>query len=74
MLLQELLERLDFDQRFPGVPAIIFAEGEMAAVAFEAALDPVFLLRVLDVHELDADIAAVSLLQYVDDFAQLGPL
>ena len=42
--------------------------------AFDTALDPGFLLGVLDMHELDADRAAIAAAQDVEDFARGGDL
>lgn len=68
--LQEGLERLGGVQ--PAQDAqLLLALGLLGARALHAVLEPLALLRVLDVHELDAGGAAVRLAQHTEDVAEL---
>ena len=49
-------------------------EGSVPRGALDPALDPGFLVGVLDVHELDADRAAIGIAQNLHDLAQAGGL
>ena len=47
-----------------------FGEGRLVADAFDAFLNPSLLLRVLDMHELNPDGAAISIAHNRENFAQ----
>ena len=67
--LQEGLERLRRVQ--PAQDAQLLLALRLGVRALDAVLDPLALLRVLDVHELDAGGAAVRVAQHAEDVAQL---
>ena len=67
--LQEGLEGLGRVQ--PAQDAQLLLALRLGVRALDAVLDPLALLRVLDVHELDADGAAVRVAQHAEDVAQL---
>ena len=67
--LQEGLERLGGVQ--PAQDAQLLLALRLGVRALDAVLDPLALLRVLDVHELDAGGAAVRVAQHAEDVAQL---
>ena len=71
---EELLEALGLGEVLEDLALVLGGGGEHAARALDPGLDPGLLLRVLDVHELDADRAAVGLLQHLHDLAQRGLL
>ena len=69
-LLAEHLEAFRFGQLLQDFPLAAGVEGAVPGGAFHLALDPGFLLRILDVHELDADRAAIGVAQDLHDLAQ----
>ena len=70
--LQEGLERLGGVE--PVEHVLLLVGGRLLVLALDPFLDPAPLLRVLDVHVLDADPAAVRVAQHAEDLAQLHPL
>src|SRR5512133_1764946 len=60
---QEALELLGFDQPLEDGALALSGELRLIADALDTLLNPRLLVRVLDVHELDADRAAISLAQ-----------
>jgi len=66
---EELLKAFRLDQAVEDRLFALFGEVGLVVDAFDAFLDPGFLVRVLDVHELDADGTAVGLLKDVENFA-----
>ena len=68
--LQEGLERLGLVEL--GEDAHLLVVGGLGVRPLDLVLDPLPLLRVLDVHVLDADGAAVGVAQHAEDVAQLG--
>src|ERR1700722_11139978 len=70
----ELLEPLRFD-KFVEDRALAFAgEGDLLVGSLDALLDPAFLLRVGDVHELDAERLAIGALEDRHDLTQRSQL
>ncbi len=67
--LQEGLERLGGVE--PAQDAQLLLALGLVVAALDPGLDPAALLRVLDVHVLDADGAAVRVAQHAEDVAQL---
>ena len=67
---QEALELLGLDQPLQDGALALGGELGLVADALDALLDPGLLVRMLDVHELDADRAAVGLAQHLHDLAQ----
>ena len=65
---EELLERLGRVEPLEDVALVV--EVELRRHALDLLLDPALLLRVLDVHVLDADRAAVRVAQHVEDVAE----
>ena len=65
----EFLEALGLDQLVEDRALALAREGDLLVGAFDALLDPALLLRVRDVHELDAERLAVGALQDRDDLA-----
>ena len=61
-LVEETLEVLGRGQALEDRLLAVDREVGVVAAAFDALLDPGLLVRVLDVHELDADRAAIGLL------------
>ena len=68
-LVQVLLKTLGFEQ--PVEDGALAPGGEKGLVVdgFHALLEPRLLARVLDVHEFDADVAAIGLMQDRHDLA-----
>ena len=64
---QEALEALGDHQLLEDLLLVLGARAEQVVRALHARLDPGLLLRILDVHELDADLGAVGLAQDLDD-------
>ncbi len=69
-LLAEHLEAFGLGELLQDAALLLRAEGRVPRRAFHAALDPGFLVGVLDVHELDADRAAIGVAQDLHDLAQ----
>ena len=67
---QKALELLGLDQPLEDRALALGGEARLVADALDALLDPGFLVRVLDVHELDADRSAIGLAQNLHDFAE----
>jgi hypothetical protein len=67
---QESLEALGDHQLLEDLALVLGARPEQVVRALHARLDPGLLLRILDVHELDADLGAVGLAQDLDDLAK----
>ncbi len=67
---QEALEALGQNQLLEDVALLLGAGAQQIVRAFHARLDPGLLVRILNVHELDADLGAVGLAQDLDDPAQ----
>ena len=65
---EELLERLRRVEPLEDVALVV--EVELGRHALDLLLDPALLVRVLDVHVLDADRAAVRVAQDVEDVAE----
>ena len=65
---EELLEGLGGVEPLEDVALVV--EVELGRHALDLLLDPALLLRVLDVHVLDADRAAVGVAQHVEDVAE----
>ena len=53
---------------------VALAEVGPVAAAFHRLLDPSLLRRILDMHELDADMAAIGIAHHRDNVAQRRPL
>src|ERR1044072_8689082 len=68
----ELLEALGLDQLVEDGALALAGESDLLVGAFDALLDPAFLVGVRDVHELDAERFAVGALTDRDDLAQRG--
>ncbi len=73
-LLAEHLEALGLGELLEYAALLRRAEGRVPRRAFHPALDPGFLVGILDVHELDADRAAIGVAQDPHDLAQRGGL
>ena len=71
-LLAERLEPLGFRQLLQHLALLARVHGVQPRCAFDLALDPGLLFGVLDVHELDADRAAIGVAEDADDFAKGG--
>ena len=67
--LQKGLERLGLVELAEDAQLLVRRRGRV--VALHPVLDPLALVRVLDVHVLDADGAAVGVAQHSEDLAQL---
>ena len=67
---QEAFEPFGLGQTFEDGPFTPLGEMGLVADALDALLYPGFFLGILDVHELDADRAAVSLFENLEDFPQ----
>ena len=65
----ELLEALGLDQLVEDRALALAREGDLLVGAFDALLDPLLLVGIRDVHELDAHRLAVGALQDRDDLA-----
>ena len=69
-LLAERLEALGFGQLLQDGALFVGVQNGQPGRALDAALDPGFLVGVLDVHELDADRAAIGLAEDLHDLPQ----
>ena len=69
---QILLKDLRLRQALQNCPSANIREIRAIADAFDPLLNPGLLLRLLDMHELNADLAAIGLLKNFDDLAQRG--
>ena len=69
---QEMLELFGFEQMLQDAHARLAVERPVVGLRLHAVLQPALLLRMLDVHVLAADLAAISLAQRFQDFAQRG--
>ena len=69
-LMQIAFKFFGIDQTF--INRLLTLDGEISTVAdgFDTFLNPGFLRRILNVHEFDADGAAIGFAQHFDDFAQ----
>ena len=67
---REALEFLGLDQPFENGALALYGKAGLVADALDPLLDPGFLVRVLDVHEFDADRSAIGLAQDLHDFAE----
>ena len=70
----EFLEAFGFDQLVEDRLLAFGREGDLLVGPFDAALQPVLLLGIVDVHELVADAAAIGALEDVDHLARRGGL
>ncbi len=70
LLVEELLEGLGGDQAVQDRDLALGREVGAVALALDALLDPGLLVGVLDVHELDADLAAVGGAHRLEDLRQ----
>src|SRR5215467_362075 len=66
----ELLEAFRLDQLVEDRPLALAGEADLLVEAFDAFLDPAFLLRVGDVHELDPQRLAIGTLEDGQDLPQ----
>ncbi len=69
-LVEELLEHLGRGQALQDRDLAAVGEVALVAAAFDPHLQPLALVRILDVHVFDADVAAIGLAQHMDDLAQ----
>ena len=67
-------KRLGRGELLQDLPLLVGTRVEETARPLDPALDPALLVRLLDVHELDADRAGIGLAQDLDDHAQGGLL
>ena len=68
----EFLEAFAFDQLVEDRLLAFRREGNFLAFAFDALLQPVLLLGIVDVHELIADAAAIGALEQIHYLARRG--
>ena len=68
--LSEALEGLGVGQALEDRALAAVGELGVVADALDALLDPALLVRILDVHELHADLAAIGLADDLVDLAQ----
>ena len=68
----EFLEAFGFDQLVQDRALAFGREGDLLVGSFDAALQPVLLLGIVDVHELVADAPAIGALQDFDHAARRG--
>jgi len=67
---REFLETLGFDKLVQDRALALGREGNLLVGSFDAALEPVFLLGIVDVHEFVADAPAIGALQDFDHAAR----
>ena len=72
LLVEVLLEAFGLDQAAEDGKLAAIGEVGLVADRLDAFLDPCLLVRILNVHELDADGVAVGFLQDRDDLAHRG--
>ena len=74
LVVQELLEDLGVDHLLQEVPALLVRQSQAVARALHAVLQPAAQLDVVQVRQLDADVAAIGLAQQLDQVAQGGAI